>query len=351
MVAHGEASVARIGTDGAQAGPLVARSIRRMTALLVSSVLALAVTPLVIVGAQRWQLVDEPNHRSSHTRSTPRGGGIAVVLATIATTAALEWSRDVAALCAGGLTLAIVGLLDDRFTLPALPRLFAQLVVPLIAFAAVDGLVSAWLPLAVLFVAGYVNAFNFMDGINGISGLQAAAAAGYLAILASDLGAADLMVAGAAVVGAALGFLPYNMVHARIFLGDVGSYFLGFWLATLAVLTVEAGAAAPVVAAPFVLYGLDTSSVLVRRWRRGERLTEAHREHAYQRLVQAGASHPAVATLYAFVSALVSAMMYVVRDATTGDQAAMLVAGVAIVVGYLLIVEWVIRRSRAGREA
>ena len=260
-----------------------------------------------------------------------------MLIATVGVAWSLESTRDVVALCVGGLALGTVGLADDQFGLPALPRLCAQLLVPTVALPAIADVVSLWVPIAVILVAGYVNAFNFMDGINGISGLQAAVAGGFLALLASDLGASDLTVAGAAVAGAAIGFLPFNIVRARIFLGDVGSYFIGFWLSLLAVLLVRAGAPPLVVAAPFALYVLDTSTVLVRRASRGERLTEAHREHLYQRLVQAGLSHQVVAVVYAALTGVCSAMMYAVQDRSTETQFAMFAAVIVVLGGFFVV--------------
>ncbi|MDW3215094.1 MAG: hypothetical protein R8G01_13910 [Ilumatobacteraceae bacterium] len=322
-----------------------------MTALLVAGVVALAGTPAVVWLAHRWSLIDEPNHRSSHSAPIPRGGGIAIVVAVIVAVVVADGTSDavIGALAGAGL-LGATGLLDDRFGLPAMPRLLVQLVTPVVATLVVVDRTGVTLAVAVIVAAvavpAYVNAFNFMDGINGISGTQAAIAGTLLAAVAHSRDLPNLQIAGLAVCGASLGFLPFNAVRPKIFLGDVGSYFLGFWLAALALLLVDDGAPVVVIVAPFMLYLADTSTVLVRRARRGERLMDAHREHAYQRLTQAGWSHVSVTLLCAAVSGLAAIIMYVVLDSSLWLQVLALLGCLALVAGYLALPEQ-IRRSGA----
>lgn len=321
-----------------------------MNAFLVALGVAGVATPIVAYAARRAQLVDTPNHRSSHRSPTPRGGGIAVAIGVVvAMGAAGDITSDVLGLAIGASVLGVVGLIDDRMTVSAVPRLVAQLVTPFVIALAISDRAGAalWFValLAAVIVAGYVNAFNFMDGINGISGLQALLAALFLAAIGAHLGMDALRSAGLVMAGAALGFLPFNGGRALLFLGDVGSYFMGFWLAGLALLVVDAGAPGVVVVAPFLLYLLDTSSVLVRRARRRERLMEAHREHAYQRLVQAGWPHLAVATLTALVAAASAVAMYSVLESSGVVQWAVLTACVALV-GVYLALPGVIDRHR-----
>ena len=317
-----------------------------MTALVLSLVAALVFTPVVIALVHRWQLIDVPNHRSSHTVPIPRGGGIAVLVAAVLAAALVaDWTYPLVALVVGAVVLGATGFVDDRWDLAALPRLAIQVATPAVVGVLIADRLTWWLVVAAIVVAGYVNAFNFMDGINGISGSQAAIAGAFLALVADEVGAGSLSTAGWAVCGASIGFLPFNAVRARIFLGDVGSYFLGFWLAGLALLVVDAGAPVIVVLGPFLLYLLDTSTVLVRRARRGERLTEAHREHAYQLLHQAGWSHLAVSALCAAVAGVCALIMYAVLDASWDVQVAGLVGSLVVVAGYLALPSLVRRRS------
>ncbi len=323
-----------------------------MTAWLVAGALALVGTPAVVWLAHRWSLIDEPNHRSSHSTPVPRGGGIAIVVAVVVGVIAADGTSDaVVGALVGAAVLAVTGLLDDRFGLPAVPRLLVQLVTPIVVALVVVDRTGSALAVAVVVAAvavpAYVNAFNFMDGINGISGTQAAIAGTFLAAVAHARDLPNMQIAGLAVCGASLGFLPFNAVRPKIFLGDVGSYFLGFWLAALALLLVDDGAPVVVIVAPFLLYLADTSTVLVRRARRGERLMDAHREHAYQRLTQAGWSHLAVTVLCAAVSGVAAIIMYLVLDSSLWLQVLALLGCLMLVAGYLALPEQV-RRGGAG---
>jgi UDP-GlcNAc:undecaprenyl-phosphate/decaprenyl-phosphate GlcNAc-1-phosphate transferase len=326
-----------------------------MTAFLVAGVVTLLGTPGVVWLARHWSLIDEPNHRSSHSTPIPRGGGIAVALGVIIGVIVADESSDpVIGAIVGAIVLAVTGLLDDRFGLPAVPRLLVQLVTPIVVTLVVvdrtGWALAAAVIVAAIVVPAYVNAFNFMDGINGISGSQAAVAGVFLAAVADSRDAPALQVAGLAVCGASLGFLPFNAVRPKIFLGDVGSYFLGFWLAAIALLLVDDGVAPVVVVAPFLLYLGDTVTVLIRRQRRGERLMDAHREHAYQRLTQAGWSHLAVSVLCASISAVSAVIMFAVRDASVGIQLLAFVGCLVLVAGYLMLPDQAQRR-RAPRGA
>lgn len=327
-----------------------------MIAILVALGVTALVTPVVVVAAERWHLIDVPNHRSSHAAPIPRGGGLAVIAGTAAGVAAWqEWDRRLIVAACAALVLGAIGLLDDHHGLPAMPRLGVQIVTPV-----VGGLVVLWgdgaglvlgCAVAVIAVAGYVNAFNFMDGINGISGSQAAIAGVALAAIADHLGDDVLVGAGLSIAGASLGFLPFNAWRARVFLGDVGSYAMGCWLAAVAVLLVDAGAAATAVIAPFLLYVLDTSTVLFDRARRGAPLMEAHREHAYQRLVQLGWTHQTVTLLCAGVTASCAALGWLTVDSSLGARAGATAVSVALVAAYVVLPRRLAARSIATRRA
>jgi UDP-N-acetylmuramyl pentapeptide phosphotransferase/UDP-N-acetylglucosamine-1-phosphate transferase len=174
-----------------------------------------------------------------------------------------------------------------------------------------------------------------MDGINGISGTQAAAAGGFLALVARHVQLNEIELAAWAMTGAAVGFLPFNAVRPKVFLGDVGSYGIGFWLAACALKLLDHGVSPLVLAGPFVLYLGDTSAVLVRRWRRGESLFEAHREHAYQLLVRSGWSHLAVSSLCLAITLATSFATFAVVDQSFMVQFLTLAASVLIVAIYL----------------
>ena len=184
----------------------------------------------------------------------------------------------------------------------------------------------------------YVNAFNFMDGINGISVAQSVVGGTHLAVVGYLIDSDLVMTIGVACAVAVAAFAPWNVPRARMFLGDIGSYFLGFLLAATALAAVTSGAPVLLVAAPFSLYVLDTATTLGRRMRRGVRITDAHREHAFQRLVTSGRPHSVVSLLVLLACALSSAAVLSAEGAglateTTIGLLAWIPAGVFVFAG------------------
>lgn len=262
----------------------------------------------------RWNVIDRPNSRSSHQDVTARGGGLAIMAGVFAGFAWLLSQRPgpmLSGLFSAVLVLAIVSWFDDIRSVRPLARFLCQALVAVTALYALDwpavsiGLSAGstvslpagiGLGMAFLWLTGYTNAFNFMDGINGLAAGQAAVTgfgSAVLAGLASGRWTEPAVVFAAVVAGAAAGFLPHNFPRARMFMGDVSSAPLGFLLAFLALwLARDCGwwllLPLSLLHANFVL---DTGLTLGRRILRGERWYEAHREHFYQRLIQAGKSH------------------------------------------------------------
>ena len=283
--------------------------------LLPPIVLAFAVAAAGGWAYLRWaprRAIDVPNERSSHIRPTPRGGGLVIVLGFYAGLAlwlgnggslsprALGW-------LAGALLVAGVSFADDLHSLPAAPRLLTHLGgAVLLTFAGVQlGEPTAIVALLVAFVYVIVltNVYNFMDGVDGLAAAQAIIAGAALALAGVLVSNPLVSIAGGLLSASSLGFAIYNIPPARMFMGDVGSTFLGFsfagltLLATIGVggnrLPIEFGL---VLFAPFVFDSLVTLS---RRVVRGERWYAAHRSHYYQRLVGRGLSHGQVTSLYA----------------------------------------------------
>jgi UDP-N-acetylmuramyl pentapeptide phosphotransferase/UDP-N-acetylglucosamine-1-phosphate transferase len=186
-----------------------------------------------------------------------------------------------------------------------------------------------------------------MDGIDGISVAQAVGG-GVTWVVVGRLAGVPLLASGGAVVaGAALGFAPFNLPRARMFLGDVGSYFFGACLAALALAGLRAGVAPEAILAPLALYVADTGTTLARRVRRGERWYLPHRDHTYQRLTDIGWSHPAVALGVGMGVVACGALGAV---SLAGSLAARLLADVAIIAivgGYLLSPRWLARTRHA----
>lgn len=283
------------------------------TVFLTSLLVGLALQPLLIPWLRRRGVMDVPNERSSHIAITPRGGGIAVLAAIgAALLVGHHGGRDAAVVYLGALILGGVGLTDDFLGLSAKVRLGVLLLVGSLAGLLLGSLLPLILavPVMAVWTAAYVNAFNFMDGINGISGLTAVVAGVAYTLMGLEFDSRAAVVIGVALAGAAVSFLPYNVPRAKVFLGDVGSYSLGFTIAALSWIVWAAGAPLAMALAPTAVYLADTGVTLVRRYRRGAPLTEAHREHTYQVLTLGGLSHSAVALAIAGVQTLVVAVLW-----------------------------------------
>lgn len=290
---------------------------------VLSAAVSLAVTFFVMRNAEYLRVMAAPNARSSHTMPTSSGGGVGIVaggaLAGLSTALSTPWPTLLVLVL--GLAMAAVGFFDDRKPIPAAYRLAAQLAlagimaalcIPATQLAAGLGLPLPAVMLILLAIFGtvyWVNVFNFMDGIDGIAASQAAymlAGAALLAAIAQpmllDQAFFWWLVATAA---AAAAFLGLNWAPAKIFMGDAGSYFLGFIIAFFVLATVALGWLTLwqwlILAALFVA---DATVTIVRRLQLRERLFEAHRRHAYQRLSRRWKSHRKATGLYIGINLL-----------------------------------------------
>ncbi len=281
--------------------------------VIATALAAFALTWVVLKVLRRRRILDHPNERSSHQNPTPRGGGIAIVAVVLAAAALIALLAAPAPaglwpVLAGAGLLAGISWLDDLKRISALPRLAAQIaaVAAGLALLPAENLVFQGLLgelpdrlLTGLVWVWFINLFNFMDGIDGIAGVEAACIGAGLFMVLQGLGShAGLGLIALAISGAALGFLWWNWQPARIFLGDVGSVPLGYLLGWLLLSAAAAGAWAPALILP-LYYLADASLTLVRRLLRGERIWAAHRQHAYQRAVRGGMSHARVVRLIA----------------------------------------------------
>lgn len=327
--------------------------------VLSAGVVALVATRLAEVLGRRRRLLDIPNDRSSHVIPTPRLGGLGIMAGSVAGWAALGGPSDPegSLLLAVALALGAVGLLDDVGRTSVAGKYLAQLVAA-VAVVAIVGpqlrvavgdieLAIGGIPAAILTAVGLtavVNAVNFMDGIDGIIGsVMVVAGLAALALVAPD--AAPLMLA---VAAATAGFLAWNVAPASIFMGDSGSQFLG--LVVGATLLRGPSGVVEVVPAGLLLAALlaDTGFTLVRRARAGRDLFAGHREHLYQRLVQAGRSHREVAAGYAAATAVLglAAVAW-----TRGEVVLQVGIVVALVVAAIAFVRLVAALERRAGEA
>ena len=318
-----------------------------MTYALAVLMVGLLATDRSIRVLRRFGVVDVPNHRSSHSRPTVRGAGIGVALCAVgaALLSAGAGMPELWTIAVFGGAFAALGLVDDLRPLGVAVRLPSQVVLAAVAVTWVLppagwGLVL----LAVVFVVGYVNAFNFMDGINGISALHAAAVGLTWAIAGGIANEPAAVFLGGVAAAAALAFLPFNLPTARAFLGDVGSYFFGGWLA-ISVVILFGRLPLAVLVLPILPYVADTAWTLLRRMRRGETWHEAHREHVYQRLVQSGWNHLGASAIIGGLT-LVCGLLGMVAARSDGTLALISVGlAIAACVSYLMLPRLVAERE------
>jgi UDP-N-acetylmuramyl pentapeptide phosphotransferase/UDP-N-acetylglucosamine-1-phosphate transferase len=320
-------------------------------------VASMALVALTRTWARQRRVMDHPNDRSLHDQPTPRGGGVGIVAPTVVILASAAWWTPPAPalwLAVLSLSIAVVGLVDDVRGLSAVVRLVFQLLVATVFVHVVAGWMTFELPgggridlgglaipVSVLFVVWLTNAYNFMDGIDGIAALHSVVVGIGWVSVGHYLGDSLLACGGAVVAGASLGFLRFNWSPASIFMGDVGAPFLGFLFAGLTIYASSRSASAATAGLLFVWpFLFDTVATLIRRVARGENLLRAHRSHLYQRLVLTGVSHRTVALLYGALAAIgVVVGMAVVREAAMFSFVGVLVIGV-LAVALWLVVLW-----------
>lgn len=322
-----------------------------IAALVLSLLLPFVVKPLLT----RWGVVDIPNERSSHTRTVIRGMGLAVagsvlvVQAAGLVTGAVYTDRSVALIVVGGTAAcAALGWTEDFKGVSVRVRLLVQTLVGAVCSALLIWTLETsflWWVVCTGAVVVYVNVANFMDGINGISGLH-----GFVVgLLYAWAGASNdltwMMIAGLVVAFAFAGFLPWNLSRGAVFLGDVGSYLLGGAIILIAVAAFLSGVYVEYLLPPLSVYLADTSWTLMRRYRAGEPWWRPHRQHAYQRLTDVGLTHVQSALVVALTTVLVSVISLLGLHLR---GVAVLVAGILVVLILVLYLAlpWLITRVR-----
>jgi UDP-N-acetylmuramyl pentapeptide phosphotransferase/UDP-N-acetylglucosamine-1-phosphate transferase len=315
---------------------------------IATALVAFAACAVLVDTARRAALrrgwLDLPNDRSLHVRPTPRVGGLGILAALLAGGATAAATLPVQpipliTLLGLGIAVALVSLWDDLGGLSPLARLAVHVVVATTAVGILGPLSIPSGPaglepppllaatLTVFWITGFINAFNFMDGIDGIAGGQALVAGAGWAFAGWWTGQPLPLALGLSLAAGAAAFLFYNWSPASIFMGDVGSALLGFLLAAV---PLGAGPSRPFAPAVLLMvwpFLFDASFTLLRRaWRR-EPLLRPHRTHLYQRLVQTGWSHAEVAALYiAMGSVCAAAAVAMLTQAITSHGVAGVVA-------------------------
>ncbi len=356
---------------------------------LASLLIAWFTTSRLISTSGRLRALDIPNHRSSHSKPTPRTGGLGIALAstlilpvltlflpTLPNVANPLFTVSFWLVMLGYVTIAAVGLIDDVKQIGPLPKYLGQFLAALIAILAGVIFLQLDLPLigrieftsfgflgsftgivlTVVWLTGFSNIFNFMDGIDGLAAGSGAIQGLALFLLSNPSvwhlgagyqlsGASSLMLAAAC-----LGFLVHNFPPARIFMGDVGSLFTGYVLAATAVLMAGTGShPVPLVSIMLVFspFLYDATLTILLRWRRGEKLHEAHRSHLYQRLIASGQSHRRVTLTYYGLNLITAGGGLFCRAATDRSRIAISVTCLTILIGFTIYVYWF--EARAGR--
>lgn len=359
----------------------------RATIFFLAGVISYLVTGWLATAPAWFRSLDMPNARSSHTQPTPRIGGLGIVAAFVIILPLL-WvmligaSRNWLLATKFGFALlsyviiAGVGLVDDLRRIGPLAKYLGQLVAALIALWSGVTFLYLHIPFAgqieigaifaaaltILWLTGFSNLFNFMDGIDGLAGGVGVIYS--LALAAVSIGTGHRLIgAGCLMLAAAcLGFVAHNFPPAKIFMGDVGSLFIGYVLAAFATVTSNSGERpVPFIAVLLILgtFLYDTIFTLIRRARRGEKLWEAHRSHLYQRLIIAGQSHRRVTLTYYGLSIALGAggVGYTFAAKLVGDglidwlRILILLGSVLLLAAFTLYVYWYEFAAQRAKQA
>lgn len=307
-----------------------------LAVFLIALIISFLATWPVKYFALRLKAVDHPSERKVHTEPVPRMGGVAIFIGFLtALTAQLVYQRlypsdiirlrissELKGVLLGATLILIIGLLDDIFELLPLAKLIGQVAAAsvLVGYGVrmefignpVNGgliyLGSVGIVLTVIWVVAFINILNFIDGLDGLAAGISAIAAFSFAFFAWQTGQIGTTIVALAIAGSALGFLRHNFNPAKIFMGDSGSMFLGFLFGAITVDGVMKSIAAIAMLAPLIIMGvpiLDGALAVLRRYRGGQPVTQADRDHLHHRLLRRGFSHrQAVVIIYLWSTAL-----------------------------------------------
>ena len=298
-------------------------------AFIVSFAFTFATTPLVRRFAFKIGAIDIPkDNRRMHKKPTPRIGGLAIIFGfTVATLCFAQPSRQLYGTLAGAAIIAVMGVIDDCKNLPAKLKFVIQIIAALVVVFAGDikidvftnpnflsdnpyWVLPEWLSvtLTVIWIVFITKAVNFIDGLDGLAAGVSAIMSISLVFISIRVGEYSIAILGIALMGSCFGFLPFNFNPAKIFMGDTGSTFLGFMLATLSIQGVFKSYAVISFAVPLLILGLplfDALFAMIRRILRGQSPMTADRGHLHHRLVDMGFSQKqTVFILYAISGVL-----------------------------------------------
>lgn len=284
---------------------------RLIIAIAISSLISFCATPAVKRMAYKVGAVDVPkDDRRMHDHPIPRLGGLAIAMAFLLTTLlSVPLDRELQGIMLGGIIILVLGVLDDSMTLPALPKFLVQIVAagvvvahgctiqfvtnPFSSEMEIINLGVFAIPVTIVWIVTITNAVNFIDGLDGLAVGVSGISAGTMLVIALLVAENNVALIMAALLGACIGFVPYNKNPAKIFMGDTGSTFLGFILSTMSVQGMFKMYAMISFVVPFMILGLpvfDICFAVLRRLAKHKNPMTADREHVHHRLIDMGFS-------------------------------------------------------------
>jgi UDP-GlcNAc:undecaprenyl-phosphate/decaprenyl-phosphate GlcNAc-1-phosphate transferase len=328
---------------------------------IISLAIVLAVIPLLRVVAIKLQLVDKPNARKAHSGQVPLAGGIAIWLATMATLLVSNpsWSSlsGISFMLIAASILLIIGVIDDKTDLRASLKLTIQIALAYYAFLngirieSLHGILGIYaIPIVVQYgltlivITGVVNAFNLMDGIDGLAAglaLVSFALFGWMALLTGQV---ILLYLFLALIGALVGFMRFNLsTKSKVFMGDAGSLFIGFIMVLSAISLIQAAQGTPdirlvlsVVAGVLALPVLDSLRVYRRRAKNGFSPFRADRTHIHHLVLQLGIKHRLATPLILLVSGMLIVLSIAIGSLTSLTVMVLSIMSAFIVISWLL---------------
>ncbi len=324
-----------------------------LLALLTAIAVSFAATPLVKRAAYKVGAIDVPkDNRRMHDHPIPRLGGLAIFLGFMLSVLLFaRMERPVRGMLIGAVMIVVLGVMDDIMTLHALPKFLIQLAAAAVAvyygnviqyvsnpvFTSPDRYVDLGafaIPVTIIWIAAITNAVNFIDGLDGLAVGVSAISSATLLVTAMLVSEGNVAIIMAALLGACLGFIPYNMNPAKIFMGDSGSTFLGYVLAVVSIQGLFKLYAIISFAVPFLILGLpifDICFAVLRRLARGENPMHADRGHVHHRLIDMGFNQKQAVAISYLMTAILGLAAVVLT--TSGALRALFLIGAVLVVG------------------
>ena len=333
--------------------PEMSFALKLLAALVLSVVVSFAATPLVKSLAYKVGAVDVPkDNRRMHKTPIPRLGGLAIFIAFLFSVLLFaKIDRQMQGILLGAIMIVILGVLDDIMTLKALPKFLVQIAAAGVAvyhgcviqflsnpnvFSAETYLNLGWLsvPVTIIWIVAITNAVNFIDGLDGLAVGVSAISTASLLVIALMVQETEICIVLAALLGACLGFIPYNKNPAKIFMGDTGSTSLGFILACLSVQGLFKFYAIISFAVPFLVLGVpifDICFAFLRRIAKGQNPMKADRGHVHHRLIDMGFNQKQAVAISYMITAILG--LAAVLLTSSGELKALILIGAVLAVG------------------